>query len=253
MPHPVQMDIISPIHNVGDKKLSGLVLRSPTEKFDAWISNNFDTDKKEFAVAPMGNTESATNNIFDDNPLGRAIGQIGDKYILATSGDDLIIVDQHAAHERITYEKIRNRSIKVQPLLTPIVVDMRAEDVVAVMTVSDELKSSGLVVGEFGDTAIAIFEKPADWDLNWPDLLHEIADEVRENGHSVQLNEKLHLKLANWACHHSVRAGQKLDSEQMNTLLRDIENTTRGSQCNHGRPVYKIIPISDLDVIFERS
>ena len=88
--------------------------------------------------------------------------------------------------------------------------------------------------------------------MNWAQLLHEIADEVRENGHSVQLNEKLHLKLANWACHHSVRAGQKLDLNQMNALLRDIEHTTRGVQCNHGRPVYKIIPISDLDIMFER-
>lgn len=193
------------------------------------------------------------NNFFDDMPLGRAIGQIGDKYILASNGDNLIIVDQHAAHERITYERIRTHTMKVQPLLTPIVVNIRSEDIVAVVSISNELKSVGLVVGEFGDDAVAIFEKPADWDLDWAELLHNVADEVRENGHSVQLNEKLHLKLANWACHHSVRAGQKLDLNQMNALLRDIENTTRGGQCNHGRPVYKIIPISDLDIIFERS
>lgn len=202
---------------------------------------------------PGGNNIPLVNDIFDDMPLGRAIGQIGDKYILASTGDNLIIVDQHAAHERITYEQVRTHSIKVQPLLAPIVVDMRAEDVVAILSIADELKASGLVIGEFGDTAIAIFEKPADWNLNWSELLQSIADEVRENGHSVQLNEKLHLKLANWACHHSVRAGQKLDINQMNALLRDIEKTTRGGQCNHGRPVYKIIPISDLDVIFERS
>ncbi len=196
---------------------------------------------------------ATVQDAFNDMPLGRAIGQIGDKYILSTSGDNLIIIDQHAAHERITYEKVRTHSIKVQPLLTPIVVNMRVEDVMAVTSISDELKASGLVIDAFGDSAVAIFEKPADWDLNWADLLHSIADEVRENGHSVQLKEKLHLKLANWACHHSVRAGQKLDLNQMNALLRDIENTTRAGQCNHGRPVYKIIPISDLDIIFERS
>jgi len=199
------------------------------------------------------NQSIKSDDIFDDMPLGRVIGQVGDKYILAESGDNLVIVDQHAAHERITYERVRTHAIKVQPLLTPIVVNMRAEDVSAVIEVRDELKLSGLVLDEFGDTAVAIFEKPSDWDLNWAELLHEIADEVRENGHSVQLNEKLHLKLANWACHHSVRAGQRLDMNQMNALLRDIERTTRGSQCNHGRPVYKIIPISDLDIIFERS
>ena len=211
-------------------------------------NSTFDNDVIFKKVSP-----ATVDDVFDDMPLGRAIGQIGDKYILAEKDNNLIIVDQHAAHERITYERVRTHSIKVQPLLTPIVVNMRTEDVVAVTSIASELKLSGLTLDSFGDDAIAIFEKPADWDLNWADLLHDIADEVRCNGHSVQLNEKLHLKLANWACHHSVRAGQKLDLNQMNSLLRDIEKTTRGGQCNHGRPVYKVIPISDLDVIFERK
>ena len=185
-------------------------------------------------------------------PLGRVIGQVANKYILAQSGDNLVIVDQHAAHERITYEHLRNHTIKVQPLLTPIVINMRAEDVEAVLSISDEMKSSGLHIDAFGDDAVAIFEKPADWDLNWAELLHAVADEVREYGHSSQLAEKLHLKLANYACHHSVRAGQKLDFNQMDTLLRDIERTTRGGECNHGRPVYKIIPITEIDGWFER-
>ena len=188
-----------------------------------------------------------------DLPLGRVIGQIGKKYILAQSSEQLVIIDQHAAHERITYEHLRRHTIKTQPLLTPIVVNMRTEDVMAVMSVADELCSSGLQIGEFGDDAIAIFEKPADWDMDWGAVLHDIADEVRANGHSSELNEKLHLKLANYACHHSVRAGQKLDMAQMDALLRDIENTTRGGECNHGRPVYKFIPITEIDGWFERS
>lgn len=224
-----------------------LSVRSPD------VKNFFDEQKTDGESVAHTKINQSVDDVFAQMPLGRAIGQIGDKYILAESGDNLIIVDQHAAHERITYEHVRTHTIKVQPLLTPIVVNMRAEDVEAVLEIADELKSSGLVLDSFGDTAIAIFEKPADWDLNWAALLHEIADEVRANGHSVQLNEKLHLKLANWACHHSVRAGQKLDIAQMNALLRDIENTTRGGQCNHGRPVYKIIPLTDLDIIFERS
>lgn len=224
-----------------------LSVRSPNVKnfFDEQNLNDENVVCEKNIVSP--------DDAFAQRPLGHAIGQIGDKYILAESGDNLIIVDQHAAHERITYEHVRTHTIKVQPLLTPIVVNMRAEDVVAVLEIADELKNSGLTLDSFGDTAIAIFEKPADWDLNWATLLHEIADEVRATGHSVQLNERLHLKLANWACHHSVRAGQKLDVAQMNALLRDIENTTRGGQCNHGRPVYKIIPLTDLDIIFERS
>ena len=196
--------------------------------------------------------ETPIENVFVDMPLGRAVGQVANKYIIAQKDDNMVIVDQHAAHERITYEKLRNNKIKTQPLLTPIVVNLREEDVVAVVSISDELKQSGLLVDAFGDNAIAIFEKPSDWDMNWADVLRSVADEVRINGHSSQLKEKLHLKLANWACHHSVRAGQKLDFVQMDTLLRDIEKTERGGQCNHGRPVYKFIPITEIDTWFER-
>lgn len=196
--------------------------------------------------------ETPIENVFVDMPLGRAVGQVANKYIIAQKDDNMVIVDQHAAHERITYEKLRNNKIKTQPLLTPIVVNLREEDVVAVVSISDELKQSGLHVDAFGDNAIAIFEKPSDWDMNWADVLRSVADEVRINGHSSQLKEKLHLKLANWACHHSVRAGQKLDFVQMDTLLRDIEKTERGGQCNHGRPVYKFIPITEIDTWFER-
>ena len=192
------------------------------------------------------------NTVVIDLPLGRVVGQVGNKYVIAQKDDNMVIVDQHAAHERITYEKLRGHKIKTQPLLTPIVVNLRDVDVMAIMSIADELKASGLHVGEFGADAIAIFEKPADWDLNWGDVLHNIADEVRTNGHSSQLNEKLHLKLANYACHHSVRAGQKLDLVQMDALLRDIEKTERAGQCNHGRPVYKFIPLSEIDTWFER-
>ena len=185
-------------------------------------------------------------------PLGRVVGQVGNKYIIAQTGSAMVVVDQHAAHERITYEKLRNHAIKSQPLLTPIVINLREEDVVAVLAVADEMRASGLHIDAFGDDAVAIFEKPADWDLDWKSLLQSVADEVRSNGHSSGLNEKLHLKLANYACHHSVRAGQKLDFNQMDALLRDIENTERAGQCNHGRPVYKIIPISEIDGWFER-
>ena len=187
-----------------------------------------------------------------DLPLGRVIGQLNNKYILSENKDGFVIVDQHAGHERITYEKLRKHEIKTQPLLTPIVIKLRSEDVAAIITIKDELKQCGLVIDEFGEDAVAIFEKPSDWDLNWEKCLHEIADEVRAYGHSSRLNEKLHLKLANYACHHSIRAGRRLNYAEMNALLREIEQTERGGECNHGRPVYKVIPISELDAMFER-
>ena len=187
-----------------------------------------------------------------DLPLGHVIGQLNNKYILAENKDGLIIVDQHAAHERITYERLRLHKIKTQPLLTPIVIRLREEDVMAVLSIAEELKGCGLQIDAFGDNAVAVFEKPSDWDLNWEQCMHEIADEARAYGHSSKLNEKIHLKLANYACHHSVRAGQKLNYEQMNALLRDIEQTERGTECNHGRPVYKVISMAELDTMFER-
>lgn len=189
---------------------------------------------------------------FDAMPLGRVVGQIGDKYILAQNASGLVIVDQHAAHERIVYEQLRRRAIRGQPLLTPIIVNLRPEEVAAVLTVAADMQDAGLHLDAFGDNAVAIFEKPADWDMDWAALLQAIAAEVRSNGHSVQLQERLHLKLANFACHHSVRAGQKLDMVQMDALLRAIESTPRAAQCNHGRPVYKVIALDELDAMFER-
>ena len=224
--------------------------------------SGMDFSQKTFVAEP--DKTNAVQNIFEtetkvettesdfDLPLGRVIGQLNNKYILAENKDGFVIVDQHAAHERITYEKLRTHSIKTQPLLTPLVINLRNEDVDAVLTIGDELKQCGVSVDSFGDNAIAVFEKPADWDLNWEVLFHEIADEVRAYGHSSRLNENLHLKLANYACHHSVRAGQKLNYEQMDALLRDIERTERGGECNHGRPVYKVISIAELDAMFER-
>lgn len=201
-------------------------------------------------------TPTITNHesrITSHDPLGRVVGQIGNKYIIAQNESGMVIVDQHAAHERITYEKLRARAIKVQPLLTPIVINLRPEQVAAVLEIKDDICNSGLNIDQFGDDAVAIFSRPADWDLDWGKLLVDIADEVAAVGHSVKMLEKLHLKLANYACHHSVRAGQKLDYMQMDALLRDIENTERAGQCNHGRPVYKTVSIGELDKIFERN
>lgn len=217
-------------------------------------SNNFmNMFAAQSSAVPSASPVVANSaDAMQSRPLGRVIGQYGHKYILAESDRGLVIVDQHAAHERIVYERLRCHSIKVQPLLTPIVVQMKPEDVAAVLDVKDEMKNCGLVLDAFGDDALAIFEKPADWDLDWAAVLCAIANEVAENGHSSQLHEKLHLKLANYACHHSVRAGQRLDDAQMDALLRDVETTERAGQCNHGRPVYKIIPMSELDGWFER-
>jgi DNA mismatch repair protein MutL len=165
----------------------------------------------------------------------------------------MLIIDQHAAHERITYEKLRKGDVKRQPLLIPMIIKMKPDQVGAVLEVKGELEESGLIIGQFGDGEMAIYEKPADFDLDWEKCLLDVADEILAGGHSSIIKERLHLKLANYACHHSVRAGQKLSLEQMNALLRDVEQTERGGECNHGRPVWKEFSFAELDSKFERS
>ena len=204
-------------------------------------------------------SESKTNDLFDfatvptqDFPLGRALCQFGNKYILSETKDSVIITDQHAAHERIIYEKMRRGEVKKQPLMIPVIIEMRREEAIAVMSAADDLANAGLVISDFGGGSISISERPADWDMDWAALLKDIASEVMDQQNSNTLSHRLHLKLANRACHNSVRAGQKLDLTQMDALLRDVENTERGGQCNHGRPVYKIFPISEIDGWFER-
>jgi DNA mismatch repair protein MutL len=186
-------------------------------------------------------------------PLGFARAQIGNKYIIAENPDGMLIVDQHAAHERITYEKLRKGDIKRQPLLIPLIIKMKPEQANAILEIKGELEESGLIIGQFGDSEIAIYETPADFDLDWAQCLQDVSDEVISGGHSSIIREKLHLKLANYACHHSVRAGQKLSLEQMNALLREIAQTERGGECNHGRPVWKKFSFDELDSDFERS
>lgn len=229
-------------YNENTSSSAALFVREPARMFENQNPNFPRAD------APTVNCSLLTVNC----PLGRVIGQIGNKYIIAENASGLVIVDQHAAHERIVYEKLRAREIKRQVLLSPIVVTLRPEEVASIMEVADELEACGLKLSEFGDGAIAIYEKPADWDMDWGAILKSVADEVRAGGHSSNLSERLHLKLANYACHHSVRAGQKLDPAQMDALLRDVENTERAGQCNHGRPVYRIIKLSELDGWFER-
>jgi len=198
----------------------------------------------ESPQVPVGNQLSL--------PLGFARAQIGSKYILAESNNGLIIIDQHAAHERIVYEKLKKGGVLRQQLLIPHVLHMTDDDVAAVLDVRSDLEDSGLVVERFGETDIAIYEKPADWDMDWPECLKSVAAQVRAGGTGNSLKEALHAKLATYACHHSVRAGQKLSLEQMNALLRQIEETERGGFCNHGRPVWKTFSFDELDSEFER-
>ena len=240
-------------------KFSGMthcVREQPRDWDNRDISNGFKDGHAAFAAAltsaPTVEADHrfpATNHL----PLGRVIGQIGNKYVVAENVTGLVIVDQHAAHERIVYERLRKREIQRQVLLVPLVIKLKPEEVSAVSEAAAELSALGLVAEEFGDDSIVIRERPADWDMDWTAVLRDLSQEIMEHGQSSKLAEKLHLRMASHACHHSVRAGQKLDYAQMDALLRDVENTERAGQCNHGRPVYRLIPFAELDGWFERT
>ncbi len=191
-------------------------------------------------------------------PLGFARAQINDTYILAENADGLVIIDQHAAHERLVYERLkRSRAeggIVRQMLLIPAVVtlDPAARDRLA--AAADLLEPLGLVVEGFGGDAVLIREVPAALaHVDPAKLARETADTLAEWGGSEGLEARLDLVLKTFACHHSIRAGRKLRLEEMDALLREMEATPASAQCNHGRPTSIRLSASDLEKLFGRS
>ena len=187
-----------------------------------------------------------------------AKAQFHDTYIIAQNEDSIVLVDQHAAHERIVMEKLKQslmneQRIATQILLIPEVVEMAMSDKVRVVEASENLKKLGLVLEEFGPSAVVVREIPAllgDCDVK--KLVQDLAEEMAEWGKEYSLSEKLHLICATIACHGSVRAGRKLTIEEMNHLLREMEHTEHSGQCNHGRPTYVELKLNQVAKLFER-
>src|SRR4051812_30203036 len=192
-----------------------------------------------------------------DYQLGVARAQVHETYIVAQTGDGIVIVDQHAAHERLVYERMKkalgNGGIKRQPLLIPEVVDLDPAEVTRVMGRTDELAELGLVIEEFGPDAVVVREVPAMLGkLDVKGLVRDLADEIAETGNALSLKERLEEVSGTLACHMSVRAGRRLNAEEMNALLREMEATPHSGQCNHGRPTYVELKLSDIEKLFGR-
>ncbi|MDB5568960.1 MAG: mutL [Hyphomicrobiales bacterium] len=192
-----------------------------------------------------------------DAPLGAARAQVHDTYIIAQTRDGLVIVDQHAAHERLVYERLKAQraqaGISRQLLLIPIVVDMDGADAARLMEHRDALAQSGLVVEPFGPGAVAVSETPAL--LGKADIagvVRDIADALADETPATPLDRRLDHVLATMACHHSVRAGRRLAPDEMNALLREMEATPGSGQCNHGRPTYVELKLADVERLFGR-
>ncbi len=194
----------------------------------------------------------------DIGPLGMAKAQFHNTYIISQSEDSIIITDQHAAHERVVMEKLKadlqEGNVATQILLIPEIVDLAPAEKNRILQAADELSKLGLVVEEFGTTAVIVRETPALLgEIDVKKLIEDIAQQMAEWGSGFELKEKLHLVCATIACHGSVRAGRKMNIEEMNKLLRDMERTPHSGQCNHGRPTYVELKIADIAKLFDRK
>jgi DNA mismatch repair protein MutL len=192
-----------------------------------------------------------------EQPLGVARAQLHETYVVAQTADGIVIVDQHAAHERLVYERMKkalaNGGIARQPLLIPEVVDLDPSEVTRVTGRAAELAELGLVVEGFGPDAVVVREVPAMLgDLDVKAMLRDLADEIAETGNALALKEKLEEVAGTLACHMSVRAGRRLNAEEMNRLLREMEATPHSGQCNHGRPTYVELKLADIEKLFGR-
>jgi len=190
-------------------------------------------------------------------PLGAARAQVHDAYIVAQTREGIVIVDQHAAHERIVYEKLKRQreqsGVVRQILLTPLVVDLEPRAAAALVERGEELEKLGLVVEGFGPGAALLREAPAALDgADMAALLRDLAEDLAAEDGALSLERRLDHRLATIACHHSVRSGRKLRPEEMNALLREMEATPGAGQCNHGRPTYVELKLVDIERLFGR-
>lgn len=235
------------------------------EAFAAWqrpeggLSGVAETAAREF-IDPSGRVETQAADApvpSPDFPLGVARGQVHGTYIVAQTMDGIVLVDQHAAHERLVYERMKRQldesGVARQGLLLPEVVEMEETDADRIAARADELASLGLILERFGPGAIVVRETPAllgQCDIRG--LLNDLADELAEFDQATGLKDRLQDVCSTMACHGSVRAGRRLNAEEMNALLREMERTPHSGQCNHGRPTYVELHLNDIERLFGR-
>jgi DNA mismatch repair protein MutL len=192
-----------------------------------------------------------------DRPLGAARTQIHETYIVSQTRDGLIVVDQHAAHERIVYERLKaslaRNGVQRQILLIPEIVELDEATVERLVGRAEELATFGLAIESFGPGAVAVRETPSLLGkTDAASLLRDLAEHMAEWDEALPLERRLMHVAATMACHGSVRAGRRLKPEEMNALLREMEDTPNSGQCNHGRPTYVELKLADIEKLFGR-
>ena len=191
-------------------------------------------------------------------PLGAARAQVHENYIIAQTETGMVIVDQHAAHERLVYERLKAqagaRGIAAQALLIPDIVDLAEADCALLLGHADALATLGLGIEAFGPGSLAVRETPAILgEVNAGALLRDILDELHDAGTSGLLGARIDAVLSRMACHGSIRSGRRMSADEMNALLREMERTPLSGQCNHGRPTYVELQLADIERLFGRT
>ncbi|PHQ94563.1 MAG: DNA mismatch repair endonuclease MutL [Marinosulfonomonas sp.] len=193
-----------------------------------------------------------------DLPLGAARAQVHENYIIAQTADGMVIVDQHAAHERLVYEKLKaqmaENGVAAQALLIPEIVELSEGDAARLLEMADDLARLGLKLEPFGAGAIAVREMPAILGaINAKQMILDILDELADLGDSMTVQARIEAILSRVACHGSIRSGRRMQADEMNALLREMEATPHSGQCNHGRPTYVELKLLDIERLFGRK
>ncbi len=244
-------------------KNTGVAMNSTEPKAPAWVQASF---PRQLSVQVEGgasafvteerDTVYAEDHVFP--PLGYALAQLGGAYILAENEEGLVIVDMHAAHERITYEKMKSASseqtLVKQRLLVPLSLEVTRREADLVEALTEEFGRLGIGLERMGPSTIRVQEVPSlIGTANAAELVRDVLGELMEYGHSDSLAEHRDSLLATMACHGSIRANRRLAIEEMNALLREMERTENAGQCNHGRPTFHVQNLADLDRLFMRG
>jgi DNA mismatch repair protein MutL len=212
----------------------------------------------ETPQAPVSEEQTKPSDVTPEaHPLGAARAQLHENYIVAQTATGIVIVDQHAAHERLVYERLKRQQaetgIRAQALLIPEIVELSPTDVTRLLDAVAALAKIGLAIEPFGGNAVAIRETPAILgQVNGEALLRDLLDELADSGDSQLVQAKIDAILSRMACHGSVRSGRQMRPEEMNALLREMEATPLSGQCNHGRPTYVELSLHDIERLFGR-
>jgi DNA mismatch repair protein MutL len=221
-------------------------------------SLTFQAQAPGFAEMPSARVEPPADDTSADLPLGAARAQVHENYIIAQTATGIVIVDGHAAHERLAYEKLKSQmatnGVAAQALLIPEIVELSDHETAALLDIADDLARLGLTIEPFGGNAIAVRETPAILgEINAAAMLRDILDELADQGDSASVQARIEVILSRVACHGSIRTGRRMQAAEMNALLREMEATPHSGQCNHGRPTYVELKLSDIERLFGRT